>query len=66
MSSGLGGLGGYGGLGAMGYRGQQSLGVPPDPLNGRLSPFPEVHAGFENPRALFVRPSEIVYVVGAE
>lgn len=31
------------------------------------SPFVDfAHAGFENPRALFVRPTEIVYVLGAE
>lgn len=31
------------------------------------SPYPvDRHSGYEHPRALFVRPSEVVFVIGAE
>lgn len=51
--------------------GGNALGVPDGTTNGSskrsASPFVDfAHGGFENPRALFVRPTEIVYVLGAE
>jgi hypothetical protein len=45
------------------------LGVTNPPVGTRrgASPFVDFgHGGFEHPRALFVRPSEIVYVMGAD
>jgi hypothetical protein len=46
------------------------LGVPPSDRGGSkrsISPFAGEHAaGFDRPRALFVRPHEVVFVLGAE